>query len=66
MNNIINNKQIENALRNARANVEAEGVDVSPESTNICRRLLIGDISDDEAKALIMDLYGLKIDKEVK
>lgn len=54
-----NINRIDRALRNSRASVEFEGLEVSKENDEICRRLLNGEITKEESNILILKLYGI-------
>lgn len=56
-----NISKINRALRNSRASVELEGLEVSQTNDEICRNLLSGEISNSEANRLILMSHGILI-----
>lgn len=55
------NENIEKSISNARASVEMEGLHTSPESEDITKRCLNGEISKEEAKKQILLREGIEI-----
>lgn len=53
--------KISKALKNSRASVELEGLTVSKGNDEICRSLLNGEISNEEANRRILKSYGIFI-----
>jgi len=62
MNN--NEDIIDRALRNSRASVEFEGLEVSEINDEICRSLINGEISKDESTRLILENSKASIEFE--
>lgn len=61
--NIIRYSKINQALESSKSTVELDGLKVSKENYEICRMLLNGEISNEEANHLILAYYGIPIDK---
>ena len=55
------NNKINNVLRNSRASVELEGLEVTQKNDHICRNLLNGEISNSEANRLILRSHGIDL-----
>lgn len=53
--------KISKALRNSRASVELEGLNVSEKNDEICELLLSGKITNEEANYLILKSHGIEL-----
>jgi hypothetical protein len=53
--------KINRVLRNSRASVELEGLEVTQDNDYICRNLLNGEISNSEANRLILRSHGIDL-----
>jgi len=56
-----NINKINRVLRNSRASVELEGLEVTQKNDCICRNLLTGEISNCEANRLILRSHGIDL-----
>lgn len=56
----LNNSEVEKAIERSRASVEHEGLEPSKESDEICRRLLKGELSSEEANKEILKIHGIE------